>query len=51
MKSSLALFVLVLLLLTIAVGRAPGPNEFEGITGRSQKGASASPTSSSFVVD
>jgi hypothetical protein len=35
MKSSLAFFVLVLLLLTI--GCAPGPNEFQGITGENHR--------------
>lgn len=33
MKSSLALVVLVLLLLNIAAGCAPGHNEFKGTTG------------------
>ena len=32
MKSSLALFVLVLLLLNILAGCAPGPNQFKGTT-------------------
>ena len=37
MKSSLALFVLVLLLLTISVRCAPSPNEFKGITGENHE--------------
>ena len=37
MKSSLALLLLVLLLLNILAGCAPGPNEFKGTSGENYK--------------